>query len=336
MELSICIPTRNRGSYIASTIEKLIPQMCASVEIVVVDGASTDNTSEIIKNLKNNFSDININYIRLDNNGGVDADLKKAVQYASGRYCWFMSSDDHATQDSVCSILNALSDNPGILLFNRYEADRDMKIFGVTAWLPNLTNTSSWDFGSPSQAEQYLKTIKTIGAIFSYIPCIVVERKSWLESYSDLLNRTCYAHVYACLSLLLSGRRLKYLPSAFVVCRNDNDSFSSGGRIARYNIDFYGYLAISKLIKEKHREIDILQVVRREHRLFRLSELRSEMHLLQWRQYASKTLYPIGYGRLIVMFASLVGSSSGLIGFAKRLYHRAKIVYFKYKNRLYA
>ncbi len=47
--LSICIATYNRAEYIGETLESIIPQVTDEVEIVIVDGASTDNTSSVVK-----------------------------------------------------------------------------------------------------------------------------------------------------------------------------------------------------------------------------------------------------------------------------------------------
>ena len=47
--LSICIATYNRASCIGETLRSIIPQITEEVEIVVVDGASTDNTCNVVK-----------------------------------------------------------------------------------------------------------------------------------------------------------------------------------------------------------------------------------------------------------------------------------------------
>ena len=47
--LSVCVATYNRAEYIGETLESIIPQLTDEVEIVVVDGASTDGTSTVVK-----------------------------------------------------------------------------------------------------------------------------------------------------------------------------------------------------------------------------------------------------------------------------------------------
>lgn len=46
--LSICIPTHNKGTFLKETLESILPQYNDSIEIVILDSASTDNTRDIV------------------------------------------------------------------------------------------------------------------------------------------------------------------------------------------------------------------------------------------------------------------------------------------------
>ena len=46
--LSICIATLNRGAFIGETLDTIVPQLRDDVELVIVDGASKDNTGEVV------------------------------------------------------------------------------------------------------------------------------------------------------------------------------------------------------------------------------------------------------------------------------------------------
>ena len=78
--LSICIATYNRAEHIGETLESIIPEVTDEVEIVMADGASTDNTSSVVKH----YIEIckQINYIQLPSKGGVNQDFCKAVEHA--------------------------------------------------------------------------------------------------------------------------------------------------------------------------------------------------------------------------------------------------------------
>ena len=82
--LSICIATYNRAGFIGETLDSIIPQLDDDVELLVVDGASSDNTEDIVRKYAQKES--RIRYVRLSAKGGVDQDFDKSVELARGEY----------------------------------------------------------------------------------------------------------------------------------------------------------------------------------------------------------------------------------------------------------
>ncbi len=103
--LSICIATYNRADYIGQTLDSIIPQLDDDVELLVVDGASTDNTEAIVRK----YTDPRIRYVRLPVKGGVDQDYCKAVELARGEFCWFFTDDDILKPGAISAVKNAIS-----------------------------------------------------------------------------------------------------------------------------------------------------------------------------------------------------------------------------------
>ena len=120
--LSVCIATYNRAEYIGKTLESIIPQLTDEVEIVIADGASTDNTSRVVKHYAEACKQIN--YIQLPSKGGVDQDYCKAVELANGEYCWLFTDDDLIQPMAISTALNE------ILNINLSENDIEYR-FGV-------------------------------------------------------------------------------------------------------------------------------------------------------------------------------------------------------------
>src|SRR2546425_400508 len=53
--LSICIPTYNFGAFIGDTLESVLPQVVEGIEVVILDGGSSDNTTEIVESFQPRF-----------------------------------------------------------------------------------------------------------------------------------------------------------------------------------------------------------------------------------------------------------------------------------------
>ena len=71
--LSICIPTCNRGSILDTVILNYITneEFDDSVELVISDNASTDNTEEIVKEIIKKYPSKKISYYKNDENIGA-------------------------------------------------------------------------------------------------------------------------------------------------------------------------------------------------------------------------------------------------------------------------
>lgn len=87
--ISIIIPNYNYGHYIEETICSVINQNYPQLQLIIIDGGSTDNSVEIIKKY-----DKQINYwVSEKDNGQADA-INKGLKVATGEYVAFINSDD--------------------------------------------------------------------------------------------------------------------------------------------------------------------------------------------------------------------------------------------------
>ncbi|MFT3705739.1 MAG: glycosyltransferase family 2 protein [Agriterribacter sp.] len=87
--ISIIIATYNAGDYIRECLSSISSwQKSEAIEIIAVDGGSTDNTLQILKEYKGN-----ITWTSEPDKGIYDA-LNKGAAMATGRWLYFLGSDD--------------------------------------------------------------------------------------------------------------------------------------------------------------------------------------------------------------------------------------------------
>lgn len=88
--ISIIITTYNRANLIRTAINTCLNQTYKTIEIILVDDASTDNTQEVVKSI----SDSRISYFRHSQNKGPAGARNTGLKNARGQYLAFLDSDD--------------------------------------------------------------------------------------------------------------------------------------------------------------------------------------------------------------------------------------------------
>ena len=88
-KISVVTPVYNQVDFIESTIRSVLDQKYPNVEYIIIDGASTDGTIEIIQTYKDQIHKI----ISEPDNGMYDA-LNKGLQLATGDIMCWINSDD--------------------------------------------------------------------------------------------------------------------------------------------------------------------------------------------------------------------------------------------------
>jgi len=108
MSLTVCIPVYNCGNYIAETIESVLSQKTSSINVVVVDNCSTDNTKEVVSN----YLSRGIHYIKHESNIGGINNHNFCLNVADTEYLKLLSADDVLLPGMLNRQLNLLHANP--------------------------------------------------------------------------------------------------------------------------------------------------------------------------------------------------------------------------------
>lgn len=87
--VSIIIPCYNASSYIKETVGSVLAQTFQNFEIIVIGDGSTDQSSEIIKTIKDNRI-----LLLEQENQGVSSSRNKGIDMAKGEFIVFLDSDD--------------------------------------------------------------------------------------------------------------------------------------------------------------------------------------------------------------------------------------------------
>ncbi len=97
MNVSVVVPTRNRSALLAMTLRSVLGQRDVDLEVIVVDGGSTDDTLAALAAL----ADARVRVIRHDTPRGVASARNRGAANARGEWLAFVDDDDLWAPDKL-------------------------------------------------------------------------------------------------------------------------------------------------------------------------------------------------------------------------------------------
>ncbi len=187
MIVSICIATFKRGHLIGETLASIAPQLTKEVEVVVLDGASPDDTASVVGAYAERHP--NIRYIREETNSGIDVDFDKAVGHARGRHCWLFSDDDLIVPGGVARVLAELAaSDPDLLVVDAEIRDKHLAQVFEKRRMP----FSGRRIYGPADAD---RALAELGDALSFIGCAIFRRSAWLARDRASYFGSLFVHV---------------------------------------------------------------------------------------------------------------------------------------------
>ena len=99
-EVSVLIPSFNSGLYIGEAINSALAQQGVSIEVIVQDGGSTDNTLDVLTAI----DDPRLSWVSQPDDGQSDA-LNRALRRATGEFVIWLNADDLLGADAAAALL---------------------------------------------------------------------------------------------------------------------------------------------------------------------------------------------------------------------------------------
>ncbi|MDA9030978.1 glycosyltransferase [Candidatus Pseudothioglobus singularis] len=214
--LSICINTRNRAHLLVETLESITNQITNSVEIVVVDGASDDSTSDVMKKYVEKY--YYIKYIQSDNEIGIDEGYDLSVKNASGDYCWLMPDDDIICEGALDIVISKIKNDFELIILN-------LELFTKKLNLDLNQRLFKFQEDKIYTRKQFGDFLSELGSGLSYIGCVVIRRQLWFEHNLSQFYGSFFIHVgVICASTQIN--KVLFLNKPLILYRSANSSWT--------------------------------------------------------------------------------------------------------------
>lgn len=118
--LSVIVPVYNVEKYLKECVESLLKQSFQSMEIILVDDGSTDDSGKICDTFAGEHSHIRVLH---KENGGLVSARKAGLALAQGRYIGYVDSDDKVAENFFERLCSAAE-----------EEDADIVAAGMQKW----------------------------------------------------------------------------------------------------------------------------------------------------------------------------------------------------------
>ena len=220
--VSVVMANFNGGARLADAVRSVQAQSLAEIEIIVSDDASTDNSVDIVKQLK--AADPRIRLLQSDRNGGPSAARNKALDIVKGEWVAIVDSDDLIHPKRLATLVE-LGDRDGADII----AD-DLIEFFADNFQParSLLGRESWDQPVWVDVVDYVR----LNHFYGSGPCLGYLKPMFRASllgergcrYDETLRIT--EDFDLIFRLLHAGKRMRIYPRPFYLYRKHVNSIS--------------------------------------------------------------------------------------------------------------
>lgn len=178
--------TLQRAEFLQATLMLLLPQLTERMEVVIVDGGSTDSTEAVVREFAKHFAATH--YYFHDDQGGLDRDYDRAVSYARGEFCWLLTDDDAILPGGLQVIFEALESGPELLVLNGEVRDEKLdRILQKTRFPESRSASYPRKLDAAALAE--------LGGVLSFIGAVVIRRSVWVQREATRFYGSMFIHV---------------------------------------------------------------------------------------------------------------------------------------------
>lgn len=250
--ISLCIPSYNRAAYLKGALESGLQEAAnqppGTVEVLVCDNASTDETWDLISRIQ--IAHPHLRALRNSENLGFDRNYLSCLNEARGEFIWVMGDDDIWLPGSLGRVLLELDAGADACLCLAEACDLDLNPLIVLPWYLDNNPPAVWLLENRDDLIRYFNACARNAGAFAFISVAIFRRDRFLQNWASLQRAEDigYTQVWGMMEFLLQPTRLHYIPEALVRNRmsdTHSNSVASQDLYERWMIDLRGWLRVA-------------------------------------------------------------------------------------------
>ena len=211
--LTIAIPTFNRAEYLRMTLIQLKSELNKiddlEIEIIVSNNASIDCTAEVVVELMS--QGLNIRYLSNEVNLGVDANIAKCFDSASGFYVLILGDDDLFVDGGLVALMGHLEKKMYSLICMRaYGYNEDFR-----AEFPGRQ-------GKDIVFDSQVQFLGSIGQFITLISSMVINKNLIKDMNANSLCGSYLVQVELIITALIRSNQYLYINRYLMACKRNN------------------------------------------------------------------------------------------------------------------
>lgn len=208
MDVSFIIPLYNSELYISRCLNSIIEQpFKGNFEIIVINDCSTDKSLNIVEQYQAKYSNIVI--VNHSSNQKVSIARRNGVLKATGKYIWFVDSDDWIEKNSIQRIYEYANNRSlDVLLFEAFKVSDSGEKFKYITTPSIITRDNVYSYFRGALWAKLIRRelitddfISFQNQIFTGEDMILALELLYKSSKIDFLNVCCYNYYFNNLSI---------------------------------------------------------------------------------------------------------------------------------------
>lgn len=219
IDVSLIVPVYNVSEYLPECLDSLINQTFENIEIICVNDGSTDNCLEILEDYSRKDERIKI---ISQKNSGLGASRNVGMKQASGKYIFFMDSDDFLELNAIELLYENITKNESDVAFYR----------GYKYTDGNRTDYTMLNFNKVFGGCDYHDFTFTYRDAKDYVlnngynAVLKLYRKEFLDSYPDFYfpEGIAFEDILFHVKMMVRASKLSFIPDRLYYYRYNETS----------------------------------------------------------------------------------------------------------------